>query len=101
MAFASMRRSYARDAYDRRAMAPRPSLRDVLLDHLSAKAKAELADDAEVEDILRRHLEAARHAWPRLALAEESFVAHVARGVPDDRARAALRGLHASDLFLA
>lgn len=59
-------------------------------------------DDAALAAAVTSVVAAARAAWPAIDLAAERFVAYLAERVPDDAdPAAALRALHASDLYLA
>src|SRR5262249_1455089 len=59
-------------------------------------------DAAELERTLAEMLASARAAWPDVELSDGEFLAHVARHVPVGPGMLpVLRGLHASDLYLA
>lgn len=76
-----------------------PLLKNAFLAHAPRAARTAL-DRPELEPALRRLLEAARGAWPRLHLAPERFVAYMADRLPEGADLGKLEGLQAADLYL-
>ena len=63
-----------------------------------AKSGAEDADDEALEALLERLVSEGCAAWPKIAVAKETFVEHLALHA---KTIAALEAVHASDLYLA
>ncbi len=77
--------------------------RENFIEALAEGARARFAALAPdpVDAILAGHLDAAHRAWPDVHVADERFLAHLARRLPDDADEATLRELRASDVYLA
>jgi len=71
------------------------------LSRLGAGARSALDAMTEVATVLAAHVAAGRRAWPALALDDREFLAHLAGRLPETGADAAMRAVHASDLWLA
>jgi RNA polymerase sigma-70 factor, ECF subfamily len=76
-------------------------LADVFLEARTAEGHGWRGEPDALEPLLSAHLEAARSAWPAIAVAPERFVAHLARRLPPDAAGEELAAVRASDLYLA
>ncbi|WNG50317.1 RNA polymerase subunit sigma-70 [Archangium minus] len=77
-------------------------LRAMLLAHAPAEQREALGAMEGLEELLQRHLEAGRTAWPSVQLPTEAFVRHLARHLPPaDTLAQALQQLYAADLYLA
>ncbi|MFP2931337.1 RNA polymerase subunit sigma-70 [Pyxidicoccus sp. 3LG] len=77
------------------------ALAALLREHVSPALRAELEAVEELETQLRKHVEAARAAWPTLPLPAEAFMRHLAHHLPVGKAAETLRILQGADLYLA
>jgi RNA polymerase sigma-70 factor (ECF subfamily) len=75
--------------------------RDTFLAALATAPRATLTAITDLEDVLVAHVAAAHEAWPEIAVDDDAFVAHLARRFPEDAGDAQLRGVRASDVYLA
>jgi RNA polymerase sigma-70 factor, ECF subfamily len=82
-------------------MSAQPSLSSLFVPHLRSGVRGS-AGTPELEACLAGLLSSARAAWPDLALPDATFLRYLAERVPEAAALLdALRGLHATDLYLA
>jgi len=76
-------------------------LAEAFLTHLPEPARSELARSPELEQTLRRLIDAGKAAWPALAVQPDDFLSHVARHLPPPGSVQSLERLRAADLYLA
>jgi RNA polymerase sigma-70 factor (ECF subfamily) len=80
---------------------PGSSLSDAFVQARAAAGHPWPGDAAELEAMLADHLHAARAAWPDVELEAMRFVAHLAEVLPATAGAAELRGVRATDVYLA
>ncbi|WP_224240488.1 sigma-70 family RNA polymerase sigma factor [Hyalangium gracile] len=82
-------------------MSAQSSLSSLFVPHLRSEARG-AGEQLGIEALLAELLASARAAWPELAVPEATFLRYLAERLPAEGSLPeALRGLHATDLYLA